>query len=528
MRTFIVIYSLLLTGIGYGQELVNFYVEPSTMSNVVTLHTSVYRSSVSFFGSFSVNEFNNEINVDLCYINNVVASSIFDQQNFNINLPIGFNSYTLNVQIYSDNDGVSPCTQVNLIDTGSLNFEYPYNPVEKINIPDNVFEDYLEDRSFGDDIVNNDLVYTHRIENMTHLLLDDQFLPLSGDIQDMTGIENFQMLKDLRCKDNLIPELDLSSNVLLERLLCDDNPLTQLDVTSNLNLLLLRSDNTLLTTLDLTNNINLQDLSCKNNMLPTIDVSQNVNLLSLNCGLNQLDNLNLQNNILLEILSFSGNQLSSIDLSNNINLKDITFSNNNFITMDFSNSVLLEKIRGRNNELNSVNLTNLTNLKELDFIENQLVTLDLSANSMLETVALLSNNLSTLNLKNGNNENITVLITVGNQNLFCIDVDDPSQAPYPGWLVLPQTIFSEDCSLGVDDQVATQIAIFPNPVTDSLFIASGGITIEKITVYSLSGQTVLTSENITHSIDVSNLSTGLYFIEISSLKGSYTKRFIKQ
>ena len=66
---------------------------------------------------------------------------------------------------------------------------------------------------------------------------------------------------------------------------------------------------------------------------------------------------------------------------------------------------------------------------------------------------LISNNLTSLNLKNGNNENITGMISVLNPNLFCIDVDDPSQAPYPGWGVDSQTIFSEDCSLNLIDNM---------------------------------------------------------------------------
>ena len=516
------------SGLVKSQELVNLYVEPSAMSNVVTLHTTVYRTLFSEFDSYSVNTINNEINVSLCYLNTSLLGLTYDQQYFDINLPTGFNSYILNVEIFGDDDALPPCAQINLIDIGALNFDYPYNPVQKINIPDNVFEDYLEDQEYGDDIINNDLVYAHRIENMTHLFLDNQFIQLSGDIQEMTGVESFQALKDLRCKGNLITELDLSSNVLLERLICNNNPLTQLNITSNLNLQLLWTENTSLTSLDITNNLNLQDLSCINNLLPTIDVSQNVNLLSLYCGSNQLVNLNVQNNILLETLSFSNNQISSIDLSNNSNLKDISFRDNSFTTIDLSNLVLLQSIDGKGNQLTEIDLVNLSDLKNIDFRENQLSTLDLSANSMLETVVLISNNLSSLNLKNGNNENITGMISVLNPNLFCIDVDDPSQAPYPGWGVDSQTIFSEDCSLGQDDFLLTQVTIFPVPVADTLFIASSDIVIEKIAVYSISGQTVLASKNITHLIDVSSLSEGIYFLEVSTLRGKSVNKFIKQ
>ncbi len=521
---------MFLSGLSHSQELVNFYVEPAVLSEVVTLHTTVYRTSFSVFNSYSVNTVNNEINVSLCYLNTSAQSITFDQQNFDINLPTGFNSYLLNVEIYGDGDAVPPCALINLIDTGSLNFDYPYNPVQKINIPDNVFEDYLEDQDFGDDIINNDLVYTHRIENMTHLFLDDQFLQLSGDIQEMTGVGNFQALKDLRVSRNAIANLDVSSNVLLERLICNENPLSQLNVTSNLNLKLLWSENTSLTTLDLTNNINLQDLTCLNNLLPTIDVSQNVNLLSLKCGSNQLDNLNLQNNIFLETLYFSTNQISSIDLSNNTNLKNLRFSRNNFTTIDLSNLVLLESINGNDNQLIEIDLTNLYYLKDINFLGNQLITLDLSTNSMLETVVLISNNLSSLNLKNGNNENITGLVTVGNQNLFCIDVDDPSQAPYPGWLVLPQTIFSEDCSLNIIDlDTTTDISIYPNPVINVLKITNEDeLKIKSLKLYDYLGRLVAEKVKDLNFLDVSNVQSGVFFLSIETDTGILFKKLIKE
>ena len=73
----------------------------------------------------------------------------------------------------------------------------------------------------------------------------------------------------------------------------------------------------------------------------------------------------------------------------------------------------------------------------------------------------------------------------------------------------------------------SEFTVYPNPVKNELFIASESIPIEKIVIYSMRGQTMLTSKNIANSIDVSGLSEGLYFIEISSSKGRSVQKFVK-
>ena len=71
-----------------------------------------------------------------------------------------------------------------------------------------------------------------------------------------------------------------------------------------------------------------------------------------------------------------------------------------------------------------------------------------------------------------------------------------------------------------------KIAVYPNPVTETLIITSEGIPIEKIRVYSISGQIILAFENVQNSIDVSSLSEGLYFLEIFSSEGKSIQKII--
>ena len=82
--------------------------------------------------------------------------------------------------------------------------------------------------------------------------------------------------------------------------------------------------------------------------------------------------------------------------------------------------------------------------------------------------------------------------------------------------------------LSLDDITLETIKLYPNPVSDKLFISSEKIVIEKIAVYSITGKKVLEVVNETNSIDVSLLSKGMYFIEISSAEGKSVKKFIKK
>ena len=94
-----------------------------------------------------------------------------------------------------------------------------------------------------------------------------------------------------------------------------------------------------------------------------------------------------------------------------------------------------------------------------------------------------------------------------------------------GWY--PLLIF-KNFALDVPENDELNMAVFPNPVSNTLFISSENIQIEKISVYSISGKQVLDDSNFENSLDVSSLSEGIYFLEISSPEGKSIQKFIKQ
>ena len=85
----------------------------------------------------------------------------------------------------------------------------------------------------------------------------------------------------------------------------------------------------------------------------------------------------------------------------------------------------------------------------------------------------------------------------------------------------------QNFQLSISEENSVAFDIYPNPVSDQLFISSENLQIEKISIYSMNGKEVLSVETNEKSIDVSNLSEGLFFIEVTSPEGKSQQRFIK-
>ena len=93
---------------------------------------------------------------------------------------------------------------------------------QKTYVPDDAFEQALINLDLDD--IFDDSVYTSAIDTL-HIL--DCY---SEGIVDLTGIENFNALTQLRCYDNQLHSLDLSNNPNLEEVNCRNNQLTSLSV----------------------------------------------------------------------------------------------------------------------------------------------------------------------------------------------------------------------------------------------------------------------------------------------------------
>ncbi len=342
-------------------------------------------------------------------------------------------------------------------------------------VPDDNFEQALID--LGYDTVLDDYVLTANIISVTDLDVGQK------NISDLTGIEDFTTLTTLHCFDNLLQTLDVSQNLAITGLYCQYNELTGLDVTQNAALRWLNCRTNQITTLDVSNNTLLQQLSCNSNLISALDLSLNTDLNYLHCGLNQLSGLDVSQNTALTNLFFNNNQLSNIDLSYNLALANLHCQ------------------------------------------YNQLASIDLSQNVALYKLFIYSNQLNSLDIRNGNNTAIAdVDFQAGNNpNLTCIFVDDAVWSAENWSYIDPITTFVEtqaECdALHVNEAIISQnISLYPNPASDILTIQSESV-ITSVVVYDSLGK--LVHQYFVDEIDISNLSKGIYYIQVTTESGAF-------
>ena len=81
----------------------------------------------------------------------------------------------------------------------------------------------------------------------------------------------------------------------------------------------------------------------------------------------------------------------------------------------------------------------------------------------------------------------------------------------------------------IADIMTKELSIYPNPANDKLFITTE-MNVEEIAIYDIYGRTMRQQVNETTSqqvVDVENLKSGIYFINIKTDNGNIVKRFIK-
>ncbi|MCF1192722.1 T9SS type A sorting domain-containing protein [Mangrovimonas sp. AS39] len=88
--------------------------------------------------------------------------------------------------------------------------------------------------------------------------------------------------------------------------------------------------------------------------------------------------------------------------------------------------------------------------------------------------------------------------------------------------------YEYNSTLSLEDNTinTNEVKLYPNPVNNTLFITSTE-RIESVTIYNLSGQLIKQDSDISNGVNVSQLSTGLYLIQIKTTEGIMTKKFLK-
>lgn len=221
----------------------------------------------------------------------------------------------------------------------------------------------------------------------------------------------------------------------------------------------------------------------------------------------------------------------------------------------------------------TLDISTLVNLKYLDCTDNLLTSLDVSANTMLEYLDIssagdvmpindineidLSNNplirtliavgsIDLIDLRNGNNSpGLNLNINAGIMDVppdyiqghTCILVDDPTaaqenQSPYSDWTIshMNQSFsFAETCLAGYDEHQKTGVFAYPNPATDMLYIDSLNVSIDKVSLFDVSGRLVRDFINPEgHAVPVNDLEAGVYMVHIHPGTQSHVQKIIVQ
>jgi|GEM_PF-411451 hypothetical protein len=286
-----------------------------------------------------------------------------------------------------------------------------------------------------------------------------------------------------------------------------------------------------------------------NGQVLTSDIENITNLNVNNKGIHDLTGI--EGFAALETLDVSSNQVESLSFTQNLALREVIFNHSLWLSeIDLTNNVNLELLRSSFSSLSELDLTNNTKLLELVLGEpapssnHEIGYLDLTQNSMLQKLQLINlQALQTADLRSGNNTILTdvfVECTVDGgfdcEPYPCFMVDDVvaaqnNQFPYSEWNVM--AIYSEDCTAGLNENNASIFSIHPNPAKNELFITAQNTTGNlKIKIFNIEGK-LLSNQNIAltnqTSIDVSSLTSGIYFLNIEDKNSNTTiKKFIKQ
>lgn len=249
---------------------------------------------------------------------------------------------------------------------------------------------------------------------------------------------------------------------------------------------------------------------------------------------NNLSSLNIQSLVNLFQLECSSNNLSNLDLSNNTTLYNLRAHSNQLTNIDFSNNLLITGIHVEFNQLTELNLSNQVDLQDLNCAANQIETIDLSNQAELRNLWCYSNPLEYLNVRNGNNHNVQFFNSEGNPNLTCIFVDDAAYSEANWEYVDSSSTFvetQEDCNslLSTEDYDKNNwINLYPNPTNNIInLVLPKSNSVISIHIFNANGIMLMNQNQDANFIDISELSSGLYFIKIKTELGVITRKIIK-
>jgi len=113
----------------------------------------------------------------------------------------------------------------------------------------------------------------------------------------------------------------------------------------------------------------------------------------------------------------------------------------------------------------------------------------------------------------------------------------PVDGNYACEITIGACIDTSDCVFvaaavdGLTDHTDSKISVYPNPVTDKLFISNSINSSMSVRIFTVSGSEVLFIESQstdTMEIDMSGFVKGIYHLEISTSNGDFIRKLVKK
>ena len=438
-------------------------------------------------------------------------------------------------------------------------------------IYDTNFEQYLIDEKIDSDKTINGQVLTSDIENVTQLIIKDK------NISNLTGIQDFINLVELDATNNQLSTIDLSKNLFLEKLYIANNQLSVIDVSKNTKLKNLDVGKNSLTSLNVYELLNLETLSCYKNQLTTINLFSNKKLLTFIANENQLKTIDVRGNTNLFWIDVDDNLLENLTIKNGNNSKittfsatgnssltcievdDVSFSETNWTQKDatatFSGdcapanddcSYAIPLVIGQNTpgDINSGNFTNATDCVAGTVIadvwysitvpETGEFSIEGSGLGGLLKFAVYESCTSASSISCGISLSLTNL-TPGSKYYLKVWMEETTSSKSNNSNTASGTFtlkLSESSVLAVNDfaKEKFELEVYPNPSKSNISISlANNKKIQKLEIYNILGEKIISKINNNVSkinLDVSSLSSGIYFIKAKTENTILSKKLI--
>lgn len=431
---------------------------------------------------------------------------------------------------------------------------------QNVNIPDANFKAFL----VGNSSINLNSDTEIQVSEATNY--SGAIYCQSLNIADLTGIEAFVNIVELRCHDNNLTTLDLTYNTNLQgdlyfktnnitsitlpstssivELWGSANPFTQIDLSGQTSLEMIRLIGcTGLTSLDLSANVALEKLFLNStNSLSSLDLSNNTNLTEVFVGFSGITSLDISNNTLVYYLHVNNNDnITSLNMANGNNM---SFGPGNFDATSCSSLTCVD--------VDNVTFSNTVWNTDVDSGVSFSTDCSVASGVLVSSITVQGQGgvssfpLADVNLQmeavvlpaNATNPTFTWTVQNGTGSAT-IDVNGLLTAQTVGEVTVGAIASDGSNSYGITTITITNgapsalnehnlnLSVYPNPATSQLKISTNEV-INQLIVVDLTGKTLIDVIPMDNTINISQLPHGVYVLKSYTEYGVAYCRFIKQ